>query len=239
MNQSISNSHNLDDLKQQIVNVGRHLANLQFHAGLAGNISVRISRNLLLCTRHEADKGALTVRDLLLCQFDGNKVEGDGRPTSELPMHVAAYEHRPDVNAVIHAHPPTATAFAAASTPLDRLMLPEMVVLLGPVALVPYAAPGSADLCRQLAAYLPNHDGFLLENHGALTVGTTLGEAAMRMELLEHNARITLLTRQLGRTYALSQEELDTLLELRRRIAAERRRAMGQEESDTLRDSDQ
>jgi L-fuculose-phosphate aldolase len=205
-------------MRAGIIEAGRYLAARHYHAALAGNLSARISEDLLLCTRHGADKGALTAEDLIVCDLDGRKIEGDGEPTSELNMHRAAYRTRPEVSAVIHAHPPTATGFAAASVPLDSLELPEMVVLLGKVATVPYATPGTEDLARQLARFLPEHDGFLLENHGALTVGHTPRQAALRMELIEQNARITLVVRQLGKPYKLAGEELRTLLDIRRRI---------------------
>lgn len=208
----------LDHIGRQLIKVGKYLADRHYHAGLAGNISVRVSREYLLCTRHGADKGRLTASDFVLCDLDGNKVEGPGRPTSEMNMHLACYQVRPDVKAVVHAHPPTATAFAAASTPLDHLMLPEMVVCVGHIALIPYATPGSSKLAEILSRYLPSHDAFLLENHGALTLGRTLFEAATRMELVEHNARITLVVRQLGKPFALRPRELKQLLEVRKRI---------------------
>lgn len=173
----------------------------------------------MICTRHGADKGALTFDDLVLCDLDGNPVEGRGRPTSEINMHRIAYRIRPEVQAVVHAHPPAATGFAAASLLLDQLMLPEMVVLLGPVALVPYATPGTDALAQQLALSLPQHDAFLLENHGALTVGATLRQAALRMELLEHNAWITLVVRLLGKPFSLKPHEHEALLEIRERIS--------------------
>lgn len=203
--------------------MGRYLADRQYHAAFAGNISVRISRTSLLCTRHGADKGTLSFDDLVLCRLNGKKIEGTGDPTSELILHATVYRVRSDAGAVIHAHPPTATAFAATSTPLDKLTLPEMVVLLGPVALVPYATPGSKELGRRLSRYLPSYDAFLLENHGALTLGAALREAALRMELLEQNARITLAARQLGSPFVLRAEELKSLLEIRNRIALTRK----------------
>lgn len=217
---------NLDAVIAEVIEVGRYLASCQYHAALAGNISTRISDDLLLCTRHGADKGALTADDLVICDLAGNKVNGQGAPTSEMNMHRMAYSVRQDIGAVIHAHPPTATGFAAASVSLDQLMLPEMVVLLGPVALVPYATPGSEDLARQLAAFLPNHDGFLLENHGALTVGSGLRQAALRMDLIEHNARISLVVRQIGKPFKLSAGELENLLKIRSRMNLSRDNAL-------------
>jgi L-fuculose-phosphate aldolase len=218
MKQSHGDAENLDAIQRTLVEVGSYLASRDYHAALAGNISARISANTLLCTRHGANKGALTFEDLVICDLNGNKIGGEGDPTSELDMHRTAYRIRPDVGAVVHAHPPTATCFAATSTPLDKLMLPEMVVLLGPVALVPYATPGSRRLGQELSRYLTTHDAFLLENHGALTVGNSLWQAAFRMELLEQNARITLMALPLGKPFALKAEDLDALLEIRKQI---------------------
>jgi L-fuculose-phosphate aldolase len=204
--------------EREIVETGSFLSARHYHAALAGNLSTRVSRDHVLCTRHGADKGALSPEDIIICDMDGNKVGGNGEPTSEFSMHRMAYHVRPDIRAVIHAHPPTATAFAAASVPLNELMLPEMVVLLGPVALVPYATPGTQELAEQLKAHLPHCDCFLLENHGALTVGRDLREAALRMELLEHNATITISVRQIGKPFALKPSEMDALMEIRKRI---------------------
>lgn len=210
----------------EIIKAGGYLSARHYHAALAGNISTRISEDRLLCTRHGADKGALTPDDIVLCDMDGNMLSGSGKPTSEFSMHRMAYRERPDIRAVIHAHPPTATAFAAASVPLDSLMLPEMVVLLGPVALVPYATPGTEELAQRLKLFLQDHDCFLLENHGALTVGGDLREAALRMELLEHNAQITMMVRQLGKPFVLSSDEMESLMEIRKKVN-QRKRMLG------------
>ncbi|HEV2133104.1 MAG TPA: class II aldolase/adducin family protein [Terracidiphilus sp.] len=205
--------------ENEIIRFGNYLASRQYHAALAGNISFRVSEECVLCTCHGADKGALTSEDIVLCAMDGSKIGGNGNPTSEFSMHRMAYRERPDVRAVIHAHPPTATAFAAASVPLDGLMLPEMVVYLGRVALVPYATPGTEELAEKLKMYLGSHDGFLLENHGALTVGSDLREAALRMELIEHNAQITMHVRQIGKPFVLAPEELESLMSIRKRMS--------------------
>lgn len=204
--------------ENEIIKAGSYLASRNYHAALAGNISFRVNEDCVACTRHGADKGALGAEDIVLCGMDGSKIGGEGNPTSEFNMHRMAYRERPDVRAVIHAHPPTATAFAAASMPLDGLMLPEMVVLLGPVALVPYATPGTQELAEKLKLYLGNHDGFLLENHGALTVGSDLREASLRMELIEHNALITMNVRQIGKPFALAPEEMESLMDIRKRM---------------------
>ncbi len=161
----------------------------------------------------------LTADDLVVCGLSGKKIQGQGEPTSEINVHCAAYARRPEMRSVIHAHPPAATAFAAASVPLDQLQLPEMLVLLGPVALVPYATPGSEALVQALEEFLAWQDAFLLENHGALTVGRSARQAAMRMELLEHKACISLAVSKLGKCYALSAGQREALVGFRERMA--------------------
>lgn len=205
--------------KQAVIAASRYLGRRQYHVALAGNISARVSGELLVCTCHGADKETLRREELVLCDLAGRKLEGAGEATSELNMHREAYRLRPDVHMVVHSHPPAATAFAATSTPLDQLQLPEMIVLLGPVCLVPYATPGSEQLAQNLSPLLRGHDAFLLENHGALTLGRCARQAALRMDLLEQNARITLMTKQLGHPFALQAADMDTLLSFRARMA--------------------
>ena len=208
----------MDVVRRELIKAGAYLGSQRFHVALAGNISARVAADRFLCSRHGADVGALRQADRVLCDLDGNTLEGEGRPTSESNMHRAAYRLRPDVNAVVHAHPPTATGFAAAGVELDVIQLPEMLVLLGPVALVPYATPGTQELADNLSRFLPTHDAFLLENHGALTVGDTVRQAANRMDLVEQNARVTMVVRQLGQPFQLSPHELERLMEIRKKM---------------------
>ena len=209
----------IESAKDEVIAAGNYLGRRQYHVGLAGNISARVAEDLLICTRHGADKEALRPDDLVLCDLSGRKLDGAGEPTSELNMHRVAYATRPEIRSVIHAHPPTATAFAATSVPLDQLQLPEMLVLLGPVGFVPYATPGSEMLADKLAQLLLGHDAFLLENHGALTLGLTAHQAALRMDLLEQYARISLITRQLGKPFALAPADREILMAFRQAMA--------------------
>jgi L-fuculose-phosphate aldolase len=208
----------IDRAMVEIGEVAAVLAQCGFHNALAGNISVRVGHDRVICTKHAADKRNLRASDFVLCDMEGRKVSGAASPTSEILMHVAVYKGRPDVNSVIHAHPPTATAFAAASIPLTGLVLPELVVLLGPIALVPYVTPGTADLGKSLEPYLQHHQGFLLENHGALSVGKNLRQAGQRMELIEEYARVSVVVRQIGKPFALSSSQEEALSDLRQRL---------------------
>ncbi|MCP5118163.1 MAG: class II aldolase/adducin family protein [bacterium] len=219
MNLSAETRLGIETLKSEVIQAGGHLGTRRYHEALAGNISARVSgEDLVVYTRHGADVGALTPDDLLLANLNGELVEGKGRPTSEISMHCKAYAMRPEITSVVHAHPPTAMAFAAASVPLDQLQLPEMLVLLGPVALVPYATPGGEALAQRLAEFLPDHDAFLLENHGALSLGRSVRQAALRMVLIEQNAVVSLHVRQLGTPFALAAEERETLMGFRQRM---------------------
>jgi L-fuculose-phosphate aldolase len=208
----------IDRAMIEISEVASVLADSGFHNALAGNISVRIGEDRILCTKHAAEKRNLCAADFVLCDMEGRKVTGEGSPTSEILMHLAVYKGRDDVNSVIHAHPPTATAFAAASIPLTGLMLPELVVLLGPIALVPYVTPGTADLGKSLEPYLQTHQGFLLENHGALSVGKNVRQAGQRMELIEEYARVSLIVRQIGKPFSLAPNQMDEMMDLRERL---------------------
>ena len=224
--------------KLEIIEVAQYLFNCGFHAARAGNISLRMASDRVVCTCSGADKSRIDIDDLITCDLNGKVADGSKPPTSELAMHLVCYRERRDVGAVIHAHPPIATAFAAASTALDELALPEMVVLLGSVALVPYATPGTTNLADQLRSYLPQHDAFLLENHGALSVGRDLWDAAQKMELIEQNARISLALRQIGQPFQLSEGQRQELMSIRaQRNAAFRHheaRSADQQESTAL-----
>jgi L-fuculose-phosphate aldolase len=191
-------------------------------AGPDGNVSVRISFEHVLVTPRGFSKASVEENDLVLVNLDGKRVGGRHEPSSELAMHLAIYRAREDVNAVVHAHPPVATAFAVAGIGLPGNVLPELAVQMGEVPVVPYATPGTEAMPDAIAPFLPNHDAFLLANHGATTVGCTLAEAHQRMESLEHSANILLTARLLGRVNALGIEEA-RLLEAARRKALEGR----------------
>lgn len=207
--------------RREIVRVARRLYQRGLVAGSDGNVSVRLSESRILITPAGASKVDVSEDDIVEIDIDGRVLDGRGRPSSEVAMHLAAYRRRADVGAVVHAHPPVATAFAVAGESLDERVLPEIVFLVGRVPLVPYARPGSSELAERLEPFLADHDAFLLANHGATTVGPTLELAHQRMESLEHAARILLLARLLGRVNALSPEAIEELLLARQRTYGE------------------
>jgi L-fuculose-phosphate aldolase len=210
------------DIRRGIVRVCKLMWERGLIAGPDGNVSVRISFEHVLVTPRGFSKASVEENDLVLVKLDGKRVGGRHEPSSELAMHLAIYRAREDVNAVVHAHPPVATAFAVAGIGLPGNVLPELAVQMGEVPVVPYATPGTEAMPDAIAPFLPNHDAFLLANHGATTVGCTLAEAHQRMESLEHSANILLTARLLGRVNALGIEEA-RLLEAARRKALEGR----------------
>jgi L-fuculose-phosphate aldolase len=180
-----------------------------------GNISVRIAADRLLMTPKSVCKGFMTPDMMCVTDLNGKKIAGDRDPSSEALMHLEVYRQRPDVNAVVHAHPPIATGFAVAGIPLDRAVLAEVLTTLGSIPLAEYATPSTSELPEAIRKYIKAHDGMLLANHGALTVGTDLFSAYYKMETIEHFAHISLVARMLGRENLISREEVMRLQELR------------------------
>ena len=179
-------------LKEDIVEVGRRIYNLGFVAANDGNISVRVGDDEILTTPTGVSKGFMTPDMIIRVDMAGNKLEGELNPSSELKLHLEVYKQRPDVRAVLHAHPPVATAFAVAGIPLDKPVLPEIVISLGRIPIAKYATPSTEELPASVRPYLEDHDAVLLENHGALTVGSNLFNALFKMEQIEHFAKISL-----------------------------------------------
>ena len=200
-----------DQVRLGIIEAGRRLYDRGLIVAGQGNISVRTDRGLLV-TASGVSKGALTPRLVLDTDFKGRGSEL--AVSSEVQMHVAIYRRRPDVRAIVHAHPPAATAFAVTGLVLDAAVLAESVLLLGRVPLVPYAAPSTAALADTAGEAMVAAQAALLANHGAVTVGTTLEQALNRMETLEHLARVTLFARALGQPRPLAAAEVERLLAL-------------------------
>jgi L-fuculose-phosphate aldolase len=168
----------------------RQLAAGGLIAGRDGNLSVRLGPGRILVTPSGLIKAQVRAADMVEVDERGRNRRGRRNPTSELDLHLRILRHRSDVNAVVHAHPPTATGFAVAGEEIPPNVLPELIFLVGRVPLVPYGTPGTPELGDRVVPYLDGHDALLLANHGAVTMGRTLDEAWIRMESLEHAARI-------------------------------------------------
>ena len=206
---------NADDaaaLRAAVATVCRRLWERGLIAGPDGNVSVRIAPDRIVVTPAGLSKVEVTPDDLVEMTLDG-RVIGRGRPSSEVQVHLRAYQVRADVHAVVHAHPPTATGFAVAGEGFTAPVLPELLLQVGAVPLVPYETPGSAALAERCAELFARHDALLLANHGAVTLGSTLREAHQRMESVEHVARILLAARQLGRVTELTPGQVAVLID--------------------------
>ena len=177
----------------------RQLAASGLIAGRDGNLSVRIAKERALVTPTACIKALVTARDMVEVDLAGRpRGPGSRKPTSELDLHLRILRHRPDVQAVVHAHPPAATGFAVAGETIPDNLLPELIFVVGPVALVPFGRPGTPELGDRVVPYLEGHNALLLANHGAVTMGHTLDEAWIRMESLEHCAKIIAAARSIG-----------------------------------------
>lgn len=206
-----------DTLRADIVEVGRRLYARGYTASNDGNISVRLDDRRLLMTPTGVCKGFMDVRMMCITDLDGKKLEGERNPSSEIQMHLEVYRQRPEIQAVVHAHPPVATAFAVAGIPLDRAVLAEVVTTLGSIPIAEYATPSTKELPEAVRKYVKAHDGMLLANHGALTLGADLFSAYYKMETIEHFANISFVARMLGGERLLSRDEVLRLQGLRGR----------------------
>lgn len=206
-------------LRQDFVRFGQMLHAQQFVAATDGNFSARIDGERLLVTPTGFSKGMMKPEDMVVVDFSGKKLDGIHDPSSEIAMHLTIYSMRADVGAVVHAHPYTATAFACAGIALDEPVCSEVVIALGTVPLAPYATTGTDELSESLKPFIPDHQAILMANHGVVSYAEDLPRAYMKMEVVEHYARIVLVTRQLGATRAFDQNQLGKLLQVRSRYA--------------------
>lgn len=209
-----------EEIKEQICDIGRRMYQRNMVAANDGNISVRLGEHEILCTPTGVSKGFMTPE--YICKIDetGKILEANGnfRPSSETKMHLKVYERRPDVKAVVHAHPMFATAFAICGIELTAPIMPEAVVNLGPVPIAPYATPSTEEVPNSIEGFLADHQAILLANHGALAWGKDLMTAYYKLESLEFYAELLYRTCQLGGARELNQEQLEKLYEVKRKL---------------------
>jgi L-fuculose-phosphate aldolase len=214
------------DPRRQIVELGRLAYQKGWVAANDGNISFRLSADRILATPTGVSKGMMNPEDLILCDLEGNKVEGERDCTTEILMHTTIYQMRPDVQAVVHAHPPVATGFAVAGRPLNLALLPEVIIGLGCIPLADYGLPGTPELSEALKPFIPTYDALLMANHGAVCYAEDLMKAFFKMETVEHFARITLVAELLGGPRMLPRVEVEKLLDSRSRYGVQTRKGM-------------
>lgn len=199
-------------VKEHICDIAKRIYTNGFVAANDGNVTVKLNECEYLTTPTGISKGYLTPEMIVKVNEKGEPLAGTYTPSSEVKVHLKVYAERPDVGAVVHAHPPFATTCAVAHLPLDQYLLPEAVYALGAVPIVPYAQPSTQALADGLIPFLPYYDAFILENHGTVTMGADLIKAYYKTETLEYNAKITYLTRLLGTAHELPRTEIDKLV---------------------------
>lgn len=199
-------------LAAEIVQICSQMYQKGFIASSEGNVSVRLGPDRLLITPRGAHKGFLQTEQLVITDLAGRLISGVCSPSTELQLHLAAYDERPDITAVVHAHPTTAIACTLANVSLADGVLPEVIVALGAVPTVPYTTPGTPEAGKVIRPLIRQFDALLLARHGSVTIGKNLHEAYVKLEMLEHAAQILLLARLLGPVSPLPLEEVDRLL---------------------------
>ncbi len=204
-----------DGIRKEIIEVGMRIYSRGYVASNDGNISARIGNDRILITPTGVSKGFMKSADLIILDQNGNILEGKRKPSSETAMHLQIYKARPDINSVCHAHPPYATGFAVAGIPLTKMILPEVIIVLGKIPLVEYGTTGTEKLYKKISKYVFDYDAFLLANHGAVTLGKNVLDAYHKMETLEHASQIQFIARQLGNITTLDKKQTEELIELR------------------------
>ncbi len=206
------------ELKEQICEIGRRIYNRGFAAANDGNISVRVSDNVVLCTPTMICKGFMTPDDICAVDMEGNQIAGKRKRTSEILLHLTIMKHRPDVKAVVHCHPPHVTAFSVAGEPIPQCVLPEVEIFMGEIPIAPYATPGTEEFANTVLPFLKGTNTIVLKNHGTVSFDKSLEEAYWKTEILDAYCRILLLARQLGRIEYFGENEIRELLELKQRL---------------------
>jgi L-fuculose-phosphate aldolase len=205
-------------LKEQMCDIGRRIWHKGFCAGNEGNHSYRIADNKVLCTPTGISKGFLRPDDICTVDLEGKQLSGKRKRTSEILLHLAIYKARPDVKAVVHSHPPHATAFAIANVELPTCIHPEAEVFLGAVKTAKYVTPGDTRLGESILPYVKDSNTILLQNHGTVTFDVDLEGAYYKLEIVDAYARILLLAKQIGNIRPLDGAEMKELLELKQRF---------------------
>lgn len=215
-------------LREEICRIGRLMHERGYIDGNSGNISARLDDERILATPSGVAKGYLTPEQLIIVNQNGERVDTPTpetahlRPTSELLMHLECYKQRDDVGGVVHAHPPTSVGMTIAGYDFQRCIIPEAIVILGLVPTTPYATPSSPENRDAITQLIREHDAILLAHHGSLTVAPTVWDAYLRLETLEHTAKMLFVAEQMGGARSLPAYQVEKLLEIRKRLGLTR-----------------
>ncbi|MBQ9827053.1 MAG: class II aldolase/adducin family protein [Lachnospiraceae bacterium] len=205
-----------DEAKELIISIGKRMYERGFVASNDGNLSCKVSDTEIWATPTGVSKGFMTPEMLIKTDLSGNVIEGDRKPSSELKMHLRCYAEDPEITGVVHAHPEFSTAFACAGLPLDSRVLAEGIVQLGYVPCAPFALPGTQEVPDSIGPFIKDHNAVLLANHGALTWGSSLMQAYMRLESLEFYAKQIMYTRYIMKTEScFTEDDVDRLIDIR------------------------
>jgi L-fuculose-phosphate aldolase len=205
-------------LKEQICEIGRRVYAKGFAAANDGNISIRLNDREVLCTPTMVSKGYLKPEDLCKVDYEGKQLAGTRKRSSEILLHLAVYKHNPNVNAVVHCHPPHATAFAVAGEPIPKCVLPEVEVFLGEVPIAVYETPGTQKFADTIIPFVKKCNTIILANHGTVTFGPDLEKAYWNSEIIDAYCRILILARQLGRVNYFTDQQTRELLDLKKKL---------------------
>ena len=200
-----------DKIRAEIARFCHLIYEKSYVASTDGNVSVRLPDGHIMCTPTICNKGFVKPEDMVIIDSKGQRVKGERKASSEIAMHILIYEMRRDINAVVHAHPQCATAYAAAGIPLNKALISEVVLALGCIPLTQYGTPGTPELSDQLRPFIKDFDALLMSNHGVVTYGANLEDAFNRMDTVEHFAKISIYTKILGRERLLSSEDVEKL----------------------------
>ena len=213
------------ELREQMCLIGQLIHRNGYVDGASGNISARLDSERILTTPSGLAKGFMSPDQIIAVDMNGNRVDPTNttnqhlRPTSEIVMHLECYRQRPDIQGVIHAHPTTSIALTISGHNFAECLIPEMVMLLGIVPILPYSSPASDESREAIATAIRQHDVLMLSYHGSLTVAKSLWDAYLRLENLEHGAKIIFMVQQLGGAKnRLSSEQIEKLITIRERL---------------------
>lgn len=212
------NTAEAKSIKEWICEVGRRVYNKSFAAANDGNISYRIGPNEVLCSPTMICKGFMTPDDICMVDLEGKQLAGKKKRTSEILLHLTIMKQRSDVKAVVHCHPPHATAFAVRREAIPQCILPEIEVFMGEVPLAPYETPGAQGFADTVSPFLKGTNTIILANHGTVSFGATLEEAYWKTEILDAYCRILILSQQLGGVTYLNEQKSRELLDLKKRL---------------------
>src|SRR5262249_23780880 len=205
-------------LKEFICESGRRLYNRGFAAANDGNITIRLNDREILCTPTMVSKGFMKPEDVCKVDYEGKQLAGTRKRSSEVLLHLSVYKARPDVHAVVHCHPPYATAFAVAREPIPKCVLPEVEVFLGEVPMADYATPGTQQFADTILSFLKDCNTIILANHGTVTFGPDLEKAYFNSEIIDAYCKILLLPRQLGPIHSFDEKQTGELLDIKKRL---------------------